>query len=63
MTGNIDMNSNRIVNFPAPTAGNQAATKSYVDSLRGLNVILQAATATYVNGFIKENAECPVSEP
>ena len=32
MTGNLDMNSNKITNLSTPTASNDAATKSYVDS-------------------------------
>jgi len=32
MTGNLDMNSNRIVNVTTPSGGNDAANKSYVDT-------------------------------
>ena len=29
MTGNVNMNNNRIINLPSPNAGDQPATKSY----------------------------------
>ena len=36
---------------------NDAATKQYVD-ISGIFSILNSATATYVDGYIKQNAEC-----
>ena len=53
----LDMRSQVIRNLPWPTGSEQAATKSYVDT-SGIYSILSHATATYVDGYIKENAEC-----
>ena len=53
----LDMRSQVIRNLPWPTGLEQAATKSYVDT-SGIYSILSHATATYVDGYIKENAEC-----
>ena len=57
-TGNIDVNSNKIINLATPTADNDAANKAYVDGVvNGLDVkeSCQLATtgnlsATYDNG-------------
>ena len=53
----LDMRSQVIQNLPLPTGATQAASKEYVD-ISGLFSILGQATATYVDGYIKENAEC-----
>ena len=53
----LDMRSQVIRNLPLPTAATQAASKEYVD-ISGIFSILGQATATYVDGYIKENAEC-----
>ena len=57
MLGDIDMNSNKITNLAYPTNQADAATKQYVD-ISGIFSILNSATATYVDGYIKQNAEC-----
>ena len=57
MQAPIDMNQKTIKNLPLPTAASQAASKAYVD-ISGIFSILKHATATYVDGYIKENAEC-----
>ena len=54
MLGDIDMNSNSITNLAYPTNQGDAATKQYMD----ISGILNSATATYVDGYIKQNAEC-----
>ena len=53
----LAMANQAIKNLPWPTGPEQAATKSYVDT-SGIYSILSHATATYVDGYIKENAEC-----
>ena len=53
----IDMNSNVITNVASPTNQTDAASKQYVD-VAGLFSILNNATATYVDGYVKQNAEC-----
>ena len=53
----LDMQNQVIRNLPIPTARTQAASKEYVD-ISGIFSILEQATATYVDGYIKENAEC-----
>ena len=53
----LDMRNQVIRNLPLPTARTQAASKEYVD-ISGIFSILGQATATYVDGYIKENAEC-----
>ena len=53
----LDMANQVIRNLPFPTVNTQAATKGYVD-ISGIYSILGQATATYVDGYIKENAEC-----
>ena len=57
MLGDIDMNANKITNLAYPTNSADAATKQYVD-IAGLFSILNSATATYVDRYIKQNAEC-----
>ena len=57
MLGDIDMNANSITNLAYPTNQADAATKQYVD-ISGIFSILNSATATYVDGYIKQNAEC-----
>ncbi len=39
MTANLDMSSNRILNLANPTGAQDAATKSYVDSMGGMCVL------------------------
>ena len=53
----LDMRNQDIRNLPIPTTATQAASKEYVD-ISGIFSILAHATATYVDGYIKENAEC-----
>ena len=54
----VDLSFNQVIrNLPLPTAATQAASKEYVD-ISGIFSILGQATATYVDGYIKENAEC-----
>ena len=53
----LDMRNQVIRNLPLPTVASQAASKEYVD-ISGIFSILGQATATYVDGHIKENAEC-----
>ena len=57
MKGVINMDTHRILNVAYPTNPADAATKGYVD-VAGLFSILNSATATYVDGYIKQNAEC-----
>ena len=57
MKGDINMNANKITNVAYPTLNADAATKQYVD-ISGIFSILNSATATYVDGYIKQNAEC-----
>ena len=56
MQAPINMNRKTIKNLPLPTSASQAASKAYVDGSR--ISILQHATATFVDDYIKENAEC-----
>ena len=53
----LDMKYQSIRNLPLPTVATEAASKEYVD-ISGIFSILGQATATYVDGYIKENAEC-----
>ena len=55
----VDLNMNNFVifNLPPPTAASHAASTGYVDN-SGIYSILRQTTATYVDGYIKENAEC-----
>ena len=53
----IDMNNHVLTNVPYPTNAADAATKQYVD-VSGIFSILNNAVGTYIDGFIKENAEC-----
>ena len=53
----INMNKKTIENLPLPTETTQAATKGYVD-ISGIFSILEHATATFIDGYIKQNAEC-----
>ena len=57
MLRDIDTNSNSITNLAYPTNQADAATKQYVD-ISVIFFILNSATATYVDGYIKQNAEC-----
>ena len=57
MQAPINMNQKTIKNLPLPTESSQAASKAYVD-ISGIFSILKHATATFVDGYIKENAEC-----
>ena len=34
LTGNLNMNGKRVINLPAPTEGHEAASKTYVDSIK-----------------------------
>lgn len=45
MDATLDMNSNRIINLPAPTGSSDAVTKAYVDTATGL-----------LNGYVTEIA-------
>ena len=56
MQAPINMNRKTIKNLPLPTSASQAASKAYVDGSR--ISILQHATSTFVDAYIKENAEC-----
>ena len=56
MTGDINMNANKITNVAYPTLGTDVTTKQYVD-ISGIFSILNSATATYIDGYIKQNAE------
>ena len=60
MTGDIDMSANKITNLAYPVLSTDAATKQYVD-ISGIVFILNSATATYIDGYIKQNAECVYS--
>ena len=53
----INMNKNTIKNLPLPTEASQAASKEYVD-ISGIYSILSQATTTFIDGNIKQNAEC-----
>ena len=53
----INMKNFPITNLPSPISTDEAASKGYVDSA-GIYSILNWATATYIDGYIKENAEC-----
>ena len=53
----IDMNNKTLRNVSYPTNASDAATKQYVD-ISGIFSILNNAVGTYIDGFIKENAEC-----
>ena len=57
ISGDIDTGGNKITNLAYPTLGTDAATKQYVD-ISGLFSILNSATATYIDGYIKQNAGC-----
>ena len=57
MTGDINMNSNKVTNVAYPVLSTDAATKQYVD-ISGIFSILNSATSTYIDGYIKQNAEC-----
>lgn len=50
MSGNLDLNSNRIINLPSPVDPSDAATKEYVDSVAtGLDVKESVRVATTGN--------------
>ena len=53
----IDMNSNKITNLPSPTNQTDAATKQYID-ISGIFSILNYATTTFIDEYVKQNAEC-----
>ena len=53
----LKMNMKDLFNVKNPIHDHDAATKKYVDEA-GLNTILNSATSTYIDGYIKENAEC-----
>ena len=53
----LNMSNQVIQNLPLPTAASQAASKDYVDT-SGIYSILRHATATFIDGYIKQNAEC-----
>ena len=53
----IDMSNFPIKNLPSPNTSDEAASKGYVDAA-GIYSILNLATSTYIDGYIKENAEC-----
>ena len=53
----LNMSNQVIQNLPLPTAASQAATKDYVD-ISGIYSILRHATTTFIDGYIKQNAEC-----
>ena len=53
MLRDIDTNSNSITNLAYPTNQADAATKQYVD-ISGIFFILNSATATFVDGYIKQ---------
>ena len=55
--GDISMNANKITNLAYPLTSSHAATKQYVE-MSGIFSILNSATATYIDGYIKQNAEC-----
>ena len=57
METNVDMSNHVMQNLPFPTAASQAASKEYVD-ISGIYTILRQATATFIDGYIKQNAEC-----
>ena len=59
MKGDINMNANAITNVAYPTLNADAATKGYVD-ISGIFSILNSATSIYIyiDGYIKQNAEC-----
>lgn len=59
MTGNINMNSNKVTGLPTPTANTDAASKAYVD--RAKNYIVAEGTSGPWNYYRKWNngiAEC-----
>ena len=53
----LNMNMKELFSVPDPIHDHDAATKKYVDE-SGINTILNLATSTYIDGYIKENAEC-----
>ena len=53
----LNMNQKELFNVPTPTHNDDAANKRYVDEA-GLNSVLNLATSTYVDGYIKEYADC-----
>ena len=57
METNVDMSNHVMQNLPFPTAASQAAPKEYVD-ISGIYTILRQATATFIDGYIKQIAEC-----
>ena len=53
----LNMNQHSIHNLPLPVGPADATSKQYVDEA-GINSILNMATATYVDGYIKSYADC-----
>ena len=53
----LNMNMKELFSVPDPIHDHDAATKKYVDE-SGINTILNLATSTYIDEYIKENAEC-----
>ena len=53
----LDMRNQVLRNVPWPTGTGDAATKIYVDTT-GIYIVLNQVTATFIDGFIKEHAEC-----
>ena len=64
-TGNVtiadtlDMNSNQIINVSAPSSGNHATTKDYVDNADSLKVDVAGDTMTGALGIIAGSASSP----
>lgn len=56
MTGNIDMNGNKVTGGASPTAPSDYTTKTYVDSLiQNLHLPAYAATTTNLTGYVYDN--------
>ena len=54
----LDINSKKITNLPAPTLRSDAATKSYIDGA-GLDATLNSvACNAFVDSFVNEKASC-----
>jgi hypothetical protein len=63
MTGNLDMNSNSVVNLSAPVSNGDATNKLYVDNaVAGALTETQADARYYLNTTTLDNITAPTAD-